>query len=277
MKLRAFASLLSETVREDSQTRSRRKSLASFKNAQSGQVLILGNGPSVNNLGISQLLRFQNSGGKIAVMNGFLLSGLASELLPDYYFLVDPTYWNSEDREGVELREKLDEHLRDVNQKCVVVQPANQPLLSTSHGHYLFVDGRASSGLTRTALPNRPWGLPSSLAMTAISTTRFLGFETIYFAGLDSDSYKAFFVDDLNEVMFSSDFNYFFKQASTQENPDSDFLGRRIRDWPIRNMSDVLYAAAVFMSDLHELAGKECVNVGNDRTNNSASRACLLK
>ena len=278
LRLRAGASLLSATLRESPETRQRRRTLKSHQNSQHGQVLVLGNGPSVNNLTVVQIKRFQSFGGKVAVMNGFLFSDLSEKILPDYYFLVDPAYWNAEDPEGTDLKSRLINHVTEANPDCILVQPANYPLISHHHSKYLFVDGRSIAGLRRVAQPNKPWGLPSSVAMAAISTMKFLGFSLIYFAGLDSDSYKNFFIDDLNQVMFSSKGNYFFNasenlsETSWQEHNDV----RPMRDWPIRHMADVLYAAAIFMRDLEWLAGEHCINVGSDRTNDSAPRACLL-
>ena len=279
LRFRAGASFISETLRETPETRKRRRSVKMKRNTERGEILLLGNGPSVNNLTIQQILRFQSYGGKIAVMNGFLFSDLSEKFLPDYYFIVDPAYWRAEDREGTALTEKLKKYIEEINTDCVLVQPGSNPLLSEKHLNYFFVDGRTIAGLLRIAQPNRPWGLPSSVAMMAISALKYVGFETIYFAGLDSNSYKDFFVDDLNKVMFSAENNYFFRQGDRHGDATSKLFeeARPMRDWPIRHMSDVLYAAAIFMRDLHWLAGENCINVGGDRTNDSAPRACLLK
>lgn len=279
LRLRTGASFISETLRENPETRKRRRSVRMKKNTERGEILLLGNGPSINNLTVDQIIRFQSHGGKIAVMNGFLFSDLSEKFLPDYYFIVDPGYWVEDNVEGNSLAKKLKKYLEETNPSCILVQPGTNPLISEMHSNYLFIDGRSVAGLLRIAKPNRPWGLPASVAMIAISALKYVGFETIYFAGLDSDSYKNFFVNDLNEVMFSSENYYFFTQTDGQGGSTAEtFEGARpMRDWPIRHMSDVLYAAAIFMRDLHWLVGENCINVGGDRTNDSAPRACLLK
>ena len=279
LRLRAGASFISETLRETPETRKRRRSARMKRNTERGEILILGNGPSVNNLTIQQILRFKSHGGKIAVMNGFLFSDLSEKFLPDYYFIVDPAYWSAEDGEGTALTEKLKKYIEEINTGCVLVQPGSNPVLCEKHSNYFFIDGRSIAGLLRIAQPNRPWGLPASVAMMAISTLKYAGFETIYFAGLDSNTYKDFFVDDLNQVMFSAENNYFFTKDDIHGDEISKLFdeARPMKDWPIRHMSDVLYAAAIFMRDLHWLAGENCINVGGDRTNDSAPRACLLK
>ena len=277
LRLRAIASLVSETLRENPESRHRRHLIKKYKGTENGQVLILGNGPSVNNLTVGQILRFQAYGGKVVVMNDFLFSSLAIEFLPDYYFIFDPDYWKSTYQDN-NRQLALNGYFEDINPNCTLVQGANYSLLSETHGKYLFVDHRSIQGLWRSANPNKPWGLPSSVAMGAIATMKYLGFSTIYFAGLDSDSYKSFFVDDLNEVMFSSANNYFYTQSDGLVDPFTNPASeaRPMGDWPIRHMSDVLYAAAIFMRDFHWLVAENCVNVGNDRTNDSAPRACLL-
>jgi hypothetical protein len=211
-------------------------------------------------------------------MNGFLFSELSKKFLPDYYFVVDPAYWDSSNLEGVKLKNDLRAYLQSINPSCLFFQPANKNLLCPGHTNTLFIDGRVSAGLKRWSKPNRPWGLPSSVTMIAISTMKYIGFKTIYFAGLDSNSYLNFFVDDLNEVKYTSSNTYFFSQKVENvidfyDHPNVQSMG----DWPIRHMADVFYAAAIFMRDLKELADNRCINVGHDRTNDACPRASLLK
>ena len=56
----------------------------------------------------------------------------------------------------------------------------------------------------------------------------------------------------------------------------SDNRPKYMEDWPIRKLSDVHYAQAVFLEDLKMLCGDKCINVGLDQTNDSAWRACLI-
>lgn len=279
MRMRALASLISESLREQPESRRLRRSLRTYKDSETGQVLILGNGPSVRHLTLGQIQKFQESGGKIAVMNGFVESSLARSIRPDYYFVIDPDYWDENNSEGSHTKGLLTEYLKGPNSQCILVQPSNKPEISLTHENYLYIDGRSSQGLNKRALPDKPWGLPSSVAMTAISLMKYLGYSIIFFAGLDSDTYKSFFVDDLNRVMFSPTNNYFYSHVSPQAEKSRDVLSdaRGMGNWPIRHMPDVLNAAAIFMRDLHILAADRCVNVGNDTTNDSAPRACLLK
>ena len=278
LRLRAAATLISATVRETSEIRTRRRAIEAFRGSYQGDVLILGNGPSVNNLTLAQIMRFQSNGGRILAMNGFLYSELSKQFLPDFYFVIDPAYWDSKNSEDAKLRKQLQIYLENTNSNCLLVQTATAELLCPDHMNTLFVDGRSIAGLKRWSEPNRPWGLPSSVALAAISTMKYFGFKTIYFAGLDSSSYLNFFVDDLNQVKYTSANTYFFSRDEAAKLDPVDLTqGREMGDWPIRHMSDVFYAASIFMRDFEYLSDGRCINVGNDRTNDASPRACLIK
>lgn len=274
MRLRAGASLFSATIRESSEIRTRRQAIESLRGKYKGDVLILGNGPSVNNLSLAQIMRFQNNGGQILVMNGFLYSELSKKILPDFYFVIDPDYWDSKSVEGSKLRSAIQDYLENFNPNCLLFQTSTTELLCPKHGNTLFVDGRSIAGLKRWMEPNKPWGLPSSVALAAISTMKYFGFTNIYYAGLDSSSYLNFFVDDLSQVKYTSANTYFFSQ--TDDDPFNASKAQGMGDWPLRHMADVFYAAAIFLRDFKDLSDGKCINVGNDRTNDASPRACLL-
>jgi hypothetical protein len=269
-------SLISETLRESKESRLKRKGTKRLKNSKSGEVLLLGGGPSVLNLSIAQIERFQNSGGKVAVMNGFLFASLAREIRPDYYFILDPGYWDSSEL-SKDFRKKLEE--LSIQFSFTLVHPSDKSSLLISNKSVIYVGGRIVSGLKRIANPYSFWGLPASTALVSIATLNFLGYKRIYFAGLDSDTYKKYFVNDLNEVLFSKDGNYFYQEPSLTQAESYDVANNilSMEGLPIRNMADVLYSCAVFMRDMAWLAQNNCVNVGNDLSNDSSPRACLIK
>lgn len=274
VRVRAAASFFSATVRENSEIRTRRRAIENLRGTYKGDVLILGNGPSVNNLTLAQIMRFQNNGGQILVMNGFLYSELSKKISPEFYFVIDPDYWNSKNAEGTKLRKAIQDYLEKINPNCLLFQTATAELLCPKHGNTLFVDGRSIAGLKRWGEPNKPWGLPSSVALAAISTMKYFGFENIYYAGLDSSSYLNFFVDDLSQVKYTSANTYFFSQ--NDDDPFNESNAQEMGNWPIRHMADVFYAAAIFLRDFKDLSDGKCINVGNDRTNDASPRACLL-
>lgn len=276
--LRVILTLISETLRENKTSRQNRRRTKKLRNSQKGEVLLLGGGPSVANLSIAQIERFKRNGGKIAVMNGFVFSELATSISLDYYFILDPGYWDSSEL-STEFRRKLQELSLNPLSSFMLVHPSNQTNLVEKSMDVIHVGGRDLSGLMKIASPYSFWGLPASTALIAISTLKFLGFKRIYFAGLESNTYKNYFVNDLNEVLFAKDGNYFYTEPKLEQNESfqSDTGILSMEGSPIRHMADVLYSCAVFMRDMSWLMKEKCVNVGNDATNDAAPRACLLK
>jgi hypothetical protein len=278
LKLRILLSLVSETLRMDRETKRRIHQTRKLKGSVSGDVLIIGNGPSSLGLTKAQLHRFRQNGGKIAVMNSFYRTNLATAIEPDYYFVGDPEYWNPTNPANKDFRSDFRAYVEGLENGCFIVQPANQSLIVEDHPRVLFLDFRSVAGLRRIARPDKPWGLPSSIAMIAIATMRFFGHKTIFFSGLDSNMHNYFFINHRNEILF--DTNEYYSYSSKQKNSRRQELNapgvHPMYNEPIRHMADLLYAQAIFFRDLYWLCKKDCVNVGNDETNDAAPRACLI-
>lgn len=271
-KVRSLLTLVSMTILMKPVERARLKRWTERKGTYKHKdILILGNGPSIRNLDFSRVKNFQMNGGLIAVMNDYSASSLSEILSPNFYFLADPEYWRIGSSSN-NWRHRLENYLNE-REEIVVCQPCNRDPLSKNNTT-LFFDFRSSAGLVRNAIPNKPWGYPASIAMVAIACAQFLGFKRIYFAGLDSTSYANFYVNEMNELRFSLVNNYFEEKMHETTNLNESV--REMRDWPIRNLSDVHYAQAIFLRDLRKLCGDNCINVGLDQTNDSAWRACLI-
>ncbi len=278
MKMRVLLSFLSVSARLEKSFRERISVTRHLRGTKSGEVLLIGNGPSAGSLTLAQVERFRRQGGKIAVMNSYYRSALSTVVSPDYYFVVDPEFWKSSHEENANFKEEFAQYIENFAAECTIIQGAGQtPILSTEH-KYIFLDGRSVAGLVRIARPDRPWGLPASVTMLAIATLRFLGHPRIYFTGLDSNMHNHFFINHSNEILF--DTNGYYSYSKNQRDDNRQDAGSRgvqqvIND-PIRHMADLLYANGIFLRDLYWLCSNDCVNVGNDQTNDAAPRACLL-
>jgi hypothetical protein len=275
-RIREIASLISNTLLMDKKTRMRLKSTTKLKNSKLGDVLLIGNGPSAKSLTESQVKLFQDNGGVVAVMNNFYRSDLALRISPDYYFLMDPDFWYPKFKWTSQDGALVANYIRIHESDLTIVQPANFPLIIPEWKNCIFIDGRSTKGLLRIARPDKPWGLPASVALYAISTLKFLGYRTIYFTGLDSNFVNFFYADDLNQVYNSPHGQHFYqvdreiKNALDQINPNEVIIP------PFRHLADLNYAHGIFLRDFYWLAKDRCINVGNDRTNDSSPRACLL-
>lgn len=278
LKSRVLLSLFSDTVRMDHIVRGRLKLTRRLRATEFGEVLLVGNGPSSLSLMPEQIKRFQSSGGKIAVMNSFFKSGLSQMFEPDYYFIGDPELWSPTKEDSRSFQSEFQNYLEGLSTPCWIMQPAHQPPILPRHKYYIFGDGRSIAGLFRFARPDRPWGLPASIAMVAISTLQFLGYSRIYFTGLDSNMHNYFFVGHKNEILHDTNGYYSYTQdVKRQDRQEPDSLGvLRMTAEPIRHMADLLYAQGIFLRDLYWLCSDSCINIGNDESNDSAPRACLL-
>lgn len=270
-KVRCLLTFLSSTIRTTKIERERLKSSKRQKNRFLGkQVLVLGNGPSINELDLLRVHNFKKRGGMIAVMNDFPLSTLAKEIIPNLYFVGDPEYWKGDESIlSEDLKNNILIALSSIND-LIIFQPNNRESLVPSK-ETIFFDHRSVAGLRRASNPTKPWGLPASIAMIAIANCKYLGFSQIYFAGLDSTMYFNFIVNHINELGFDSTRNYFDPEMSSLK--QSVFF---TTEWPVRNLADVHYAQAVFLSELKTLCNENCINVGSDNTNDAAWRGCLI-
>lgn len=279
LRIRVVLSLFSETVRMTSDTKGRISRTRSFKSSELGLVLLIGNGPSSLSLESSQLARFVDSGGKIAVMNSFFKTELANAIKPDYYFVADPELWQPSHKVNQEFRREFTTYVNEIDKTCWIVQPASQPQIVDNYPHYIYTDPRSIAGLKRIANPTKPWGLPPSVAMIAISSLKYFGHKKIFFTGLDSNMHNYYFVDNKNQLLFDTNgyhsYSYSARQKDRQE-PNSPGTQPIIND-PVRHMADLLFAQGIFLRDLYWLCEDICVNVGNDETNDAAPRACLIK
>jgi len=273
MRVRVLLSLTSESLRMSSLHRRRIRELRLYEGRFEGlDVLVLGNGPSTGRMDVEKILNFKGRGNKISVMNDFAASELSKLISASFYFLVDPSYWQK-DNEYSKTKEAISDYCAKNANTCMVI-PANRELWF-SHANIMYIDYRTCAGLIRFCEPYRAWGLPASVTLISLATCKFLGFKSILYSGMDSTSYMNFFVDDLNCVKFTFTNNYFDVNLSRNSGLSNEI--RDMRDWPLRNLSDVFYAQAVFLDDFRYLATKtNSINVGSDKSNDASWRACLI-
>ncbi len=274
-KLRETLSLVSQTLIMDKETRRRIKITSNLQNSIRNDVLLIGNGPSAKFLTLSQVRNFQANGGSIAVMNNFFRSELSDSIVPDYYFLTDPEYWIPAHKHMPAnisgLTSFIEEHLAF----ATVVQPAKYSPIVSSHSRYLYIDSRTTGGILRRARPDKPWGLPASVALQAIATLKFLGHTRVFFTGLDSNFVSFFMVDDLNRIYNPPEGMHFYKSENDSINIMESLSAEPVKE-SFRHIADLYYAHGIFMRDFYWLCKDNCINVGNDQTNDAAPRACLI-
>ena len=275
VKIRASLSLVSQILVTSDLEKSRITQLKEVKNSRNSPVLLIGNGPSASTLTIEQIDNFRKSGGLIAVMNSFYKSNLAGQIEPDYYFIVDPEHWEPKLISNSSLKSELQDYFAR-KPETIIVQPAQFDELCSEHSNYLYIDGRSCQALWRGKRPDRPWGLPASVSMIAISTLDYLGHSKIYFTGLDSTFVSFFEVDDMNNVVNPGVGQHFYSHSPDVADLAAPIKGIEKHKAPYRDLADLYFAHGIFLRDLSWLCADKCINVGNDKGNQSSPRACLL-
>lgn len=212
-----------------------------FPHTASGEELvILGNGPSLNDT-IANHGDFLKSH-KLLAVNFAANTGEFSVLLPDYYVLADPLFFNGTALENVQ---KLWNRLNAVEHRMTLCIPAkyknkslplNNSNIKTVYYNLTPVEGfdfienwAYSTGL---GMPR-----PRNVLIPSIMLALRLGFKKIYIAGADHSWTKTISVDDDNNVVSIQP--HFYKENEKEE--------QRIRkdymNYPLHQIMHSFYVA----------------------------------
>lgn len=229
---------------------------------QKGQVLVLANGPSVRQLSRQQLHNFVNSGGKIIAMNGYVYSDLADEFPPDFYFVADPDIWLQPLPNDYKFQQKLEQLIAGKWGETIIVQPIHQTNIARNHKRYIYLTHLNTSGFLPFKNPFFVWGLVPSTALLALAVAKKVGFERIFFAGLDGDSYRHFYVDQQGTLRWENLDHHFYSAelATAREVSQSSFQGIYVDPKLTSTIGDALYAEAILRRDFMRLSNGEFIN-----------------
>ena len=247
-------------------TRRKLKVVHKMKDMNKGlPALIIGNGPSQNTLTIGQITRLKENGASVFVMNGFNKTSIGGKFSPDYYFLLDPAYGEGENPERLSALDYLEK-----NSSTVLVVSTVADFNLDNPARILHVNGISATGLWQKNSPILPNTHPQGVLFSALELASYLGHSPIYVTGIDNSFYLHHFHNQLGEVYVQSRGLHSYADEEADKWPTIPYL--------TRNMSDVLYAHAVFLRDLREFAKDRAVaNVGlTDITNDAFPFSCLL-
>ena len=161
----------------------------SLRNQMSGPAVIIGNGPSSNELLKINLQRFQ-ARYSLFCMNFFYKSELAKSLKPDYLFICDSPFWAkdfSDYRDLVNEKQGLDNFM--------IVQPDDFDDFG-SKTHTLKIRKNPLTSFSKNiSVTSRFAGMPNYTAFYMIATALHLGYSPIYIIGHDFNHYKFLHLD----------------------------------------------------------------------------------
>jgi len=159
-----------------------------LKNQFWGPALVIANGPSLSKISKNTIQQFSNSKSLFTV-NNYLNYTSEPEIISNYHFICDNAYWDSNDPEKVEYRNKIRE--LQTRNDLVVVQPDYQE--DFTGFNTIYIRKNPLTGFLKNIDVTRMNGLPNFTSFYAIATAIYLGYSPVYVAGLDLNYYS--FID----------------------------------------------------------------------------------
>ena len=273
-KLRLIILYYSATFFIKNNTRSRLTKTNYLKNSKKGRpALLVASGPSADKV-LSKIKSSFDFKDKIdiAVVNSYYGSIHAESIIPNYYFLADPWYWESKNKKDKKI-ENLLEYFKSNPSVKPVIPFLYVDIINDRENFYfnnlIFFKKRKKLTAVKANL------LPSSVAFYALSFLYFLGYEPIYICGLDVSYNRSMKIDDLNEMKFDLKSNYgqFNSENTLLSQDEINFTSQGLN--PI-NMSQALNTDSIFLRDLKYYSELGLINVSGDSTNDALPRASLL-
>jgi hypothetical protein len=248
--------------------RHRTNTIKKLKGTKRGQpVLIIGNGPSTNSISVNQVKALQGRGGDVICMNSYDRNQFSETVVPNYYFLIDPVY---EQDQFIEKHSTVDYLNKHPEIHLVESSLANTNLGVTNSR--LYINGISAVGLWKSDSPLMANTHPQGVLFSALKFAVYLGYSPIYVTGIDNSYYLHHYHNQMGEIFVKTNGLHSYTDEAVGE------VGKTI-PYLTRNMSDVLYAHAIFLRDLRKFGrGREIINVGlSDITNDAFPFGCLLR
>ena len=232
---------------------------------ESGELVILANGPSLSST-VETHREFLNGKALMAV-NLFATSPLFTSLRPQLYIIADPLFWLvDEKREAVfgSLRDKTDWELHLFVPARALSDPKWRPMVDKNPNIKVHIYNTTPiegfTGFERWAY-RKGLGMPRphNVLIPAISMSLRMPFKRIYLAGADHSWLPEISVTDDNEVLMHQ--KHFYDKGSSKadtvkkENLDSAHLHT------ILYHMHVAFKAYFTLRDYADSIGKEVINI----------------
>jgi hypothetical protein len=208
----------------------------------------------------------------VAVVNSFYKSKFSDNVSPNYYFLSDPHFW-SETSSAEESRIGIINFLKK-NSLCYLVVPfLNESLIEISQTH--FLNNLVYFKKNKKLSPIRGNMVPSSVVFHAISFLSYLGYAPIYINGLDVSFHTSAEVNKANELILLEN-KLYGNLKDEYVAKETRRLNLTTRDSLPLSFSGLLISESIMLRDLNFYSHCGLVNIGEDSTNDSIPRACLI-
>jgi hypothetical protein len=157
-----------------------------LKNSKKGSVaLILGSGPSLNNLNTNVLDDYVDD---VFVINSFNQLEVATRIKPAFYGLSDPAHFGTlSSEQAIELNATLD-YINDCEATLVLPHTAFSAKVFASFNR-IFFDDREKTFLNRNIGPLKPRSYGSTTIYKMLAMATFLGYAEIFVLGFDNTNF----------------------------------------------------------------------------------------
>jgi hypothetical protein len=157
-----------------------------LKNSKKGKVaLILGSGPSLNNLNTNILGDYIDD---VFVINSFNQLEVATKIKPAFYGLSDPAHFGSlSGEQAMELNAILD-YIKDCEATLVLPHTAFFAKVFASFNR-VFFDDREKTFLNRNIGPLKPRSYGSTTIYKMLAMATFMGYKEIFILGFDNTNF----------------------------------------------------------------------------------------
>ena len=180
----------------------------SFSNRQA---LVMASGPSLHHLDVEAVSRAQRSGMHIYAVNSFLLTDLASRIVPSHYVLSDPGFGPSSRLDWVQrVWARLDAS-PEIN---LIVPHFWFSDLHKRDPRPLFFNDCGLHGWSGSTSPLKARRYISLTAYKALAVAVFMGYEKVYIIGFDNSVHRHVQVDEHGRILLGGQSHYFNAQGS---------------------------------------------------------------
>ena len=204
-------------------------------------VIVLGNGDSVNLLDPKKILKLKKNFDVIAT-NTYFFSKLSKVIIPDYYLISDRrvlTPNNSNFTKQKIKTCKLSNSRLKKSKKTILLLPAEFHKINQFSNQVFYFNNLEDDYSKNSSNLERPRGFRSMSGLKALSAACYLGYKKIYFCGIDFSQWASFKVNDKNIIYQSS--RYFFSKNNIHKNTNNKKIYNLLKD-----ISDIYLSQEIF-------------------------------
>ena len=170
--------------------------LRAARGSKKGSIaLVLGNGPSLNQLDVEDVLRFRPD---VFVTNGYYATNAARSVKPTFYCLSDTASFFDNGGAPQSISDTLS-YISNSGSTLLISHYYRKQKLSIAN-QVIYFNDRELSTFSNNIDPCRPRGYSSQTVMKALAVAIYMGYDKIYLLGVDNSECKSLFGDSNNKL-----------------------------------------------------------------------------